>query len=109
MRWTKADHRPMWNEVHSFELLIASDPTVPPSVTQETSSDLRKRLHKQISALINKTEVEMLEVLALPNPPINALKEGKELLDGLLAFQEQVAHVNDATLRAIAIALTESN
>ena len=51
----------------------------------------------------------MLEVLALPNPPINALREGKELLDGLLAFQEQVAHVNDATLRAIAIALTENN
>ena len=99
----------MWNEVHSFELLIASDPTVPPSETQETSGDLRKRLHKQISALILKTETDKLEVLALPNPPVNALKEGKELLDGLLSFQEQINYVNGATLRAIAIALTENN
>ena len=93
----------------TFEHRIASAPTIPPSVPQETSGDLRARLYQQISALIRKTEGDMLEMLALPNPPINALKEGQELLDGLLAFQEQVTHVNDATLRAIAVALTETN
>jgi hypothetical protein len=48
----------------------------------------------------------MLAALALPNPPVNAMREGKDLLDGLRRFQGQLADIDESTLRAISHAMS---
>jgi len=72
---------------------------------QDSLDDIRDKLFAQIDKLIEKTEWDMRNVLALPNPPAQALREAQHLLDGLARVRDQLETADERTIGAIAWAI----